>query len=183
MSRGSESVRDASPTATPPRSTTCTVAFERLRVALDPVPGEPGDLLDGGVERHERAQRAVAQPVARRARGERRRDQRHVEQRLVGARDPDRDRLGLVLDRVDRAGELLDPARERGGEVLHDGARRADLAVLELVRVERADAGGVPQQRGDRDAGARLERAVVAAGTQRPRGTAGPGPRSRARGG
>ena len=35
------------------------------------------------------------------------------------------------------SGELLDRRGERGGEVLDDGARRADLAVLDLVRVER----------------------------------------------
>ena len=34
------------------------------RVAVDAVAGEAGDLLDGGVERRERAQRAVAEPVA-----------------------------------------------------------------------------------------------------------------------
>ena len=58
------------------------------------------------------------------------------------------------------------PRGERGGEVLHHGARRADLAVLELVGVERAHTGGVPQHRRDPDAGAGLERAVVPSGAQ-----------------
>jgi len=53
--------------------------------------------------------------------------ERDLEQLLVGAGDADRDRLGLVLDRVDRTRELLDRLRERGGEVLHDRARRAHL--------------------------------------------------------
>ena len=50
---------------------------------------------------------------------------------------------------------------ERGGEVLTTVARRADLAVLDLVRVERERAGGVAEQRAEPHRGARLERAVV----------------------
>jgi hypothetical protein len=87
-----------------------------------------------------------------------------VEQRLVGARDADRDGLGLVLDRVDRTGELLDRAGERGGEVLDQQRRRATLPKLRLVGLERHDAERVAQQRDEPGGGAGLERAVVFAG-------------------
>ena len=63
---------------------------------------------------------AVAQRVACGAGGEHFAHQRHREQLLVGARDADGDRLGLVLDGVDRAGELVDRRRERGGEIVDD---------------------------------------------------------------
>ena len=88
-----------------------------------------------------------------------------LEQRLVGAGDADRDRLGLVLDGVDGAGQLVDRPGEGGGEVLDQHGRRADLAVLELVGVERDGPGGVAEQvRDARTAVRRLEVAVVAAG-------------------
>ena len=58
-------------------------------------------------------------------------------------------------------GQLLDRLRERGGEVLDHRARRADLAELDLVRVERHDTGRVPQHRREPHRGAGLERAVV----------------------
>ena len=66
--------------------------------------------------------------IARRTRREHLLHERHVEQRLVGTRDSDGHGLRLVLDRVDRPRQLLDRLRERGHEVLDDGARRADLA-------------------------------------------------------
>ena len=51
--------------------------------------------------------------------------QRHRQHLLVGARDADGDGLGLVLDGVDRTGELVDAAGERGGELLEHDARGA----------------------------------------------------------
>ena len=47
-----------------------------------------------------------------------------------------------MLDGVDRAGQLLDAAGERGGEVVDDDRRRPDLAVLGLVGVERRPSRG-----------------------------------------
>ena len=121
----------------------------------------PDDRLDRRVEVDQGAQRAVTEPVASRPGGERRRDQRHLQQRLVGTRDADRDRLGLVLDRVDRTRQLVDAPGERGREVMDDGARGPDLAVLDLVVLEGTQPGGVTEQRGDPGRGARFEAAVV----------------------
>jgi hypothetical protein len=45
-----------------------------------------------------------------------------AKQRLVGAGDAHRDRLGLVLDGVDGPGELLDGPGERRGEVVEHHA-------------------------------------------------------------
>ena len=61
------------------------VAVVALDVALDAVAGEARDLRDRGVEGHERAQRAVAEAVARHAGGEHLLHERHLEQRLVGS--------------------------------------------------------------------------------------------------
>ena len=119
-----------------------------------------------GSSADERAQRAVAERVARGTGREHLAGQRDLQQLLVGTGDADGDRLGLVLDRVDRPGELLDAGGERGGEVLDDPARRADRAVLDLVHVEREQAGGVAQQRRDAHRGAGLEVTVVAADAQ-----------------
>ena len=136
------------------------------RIAVDPVTRPADHRLDRGVERDERAQRAVRQAVARRARREDLAHQRNLQQRLVRARDADGHGLRLVLDGVDRARELLDRLRERGGEVLDDRARRADLAEVDLVRVERHDTDRVPQERRELHRGAGFERAVVVAGAQ-----------------
>ena len=77
-------------------------------LAVDAVAGPGRDPLDGGIERDQRAQRPVAQHVACGARGEHVAHQCHLQELLVGARDADGHRLGLVLDRVDGAGELVD---------------------------------------------------------------------------
>ena len=114
----------------PPRSTIDDRRIAVDRVAVDAVAGEPGDLGDGRVEIGQHLQRAVAEPVAAGAGGEHRLHQRAVEHALVAAADADGDRLGLVLDRVDRPGQLLDRARQRGGEIVDQRARRADLARL-----------------------------------------------------
>ena len=120
----------------------------------------------GGIDVGERAQRLVAEAVARRTGGEHGLDERRLQQRLVAAGDPDGDRLRLVLDGVDGTGELLDALGERGGEVVdHDGGR-ADPAVLGLVGVERCDAEGVAVRRRQPDGGAGLEVAVVGAVAQ-----------------
>ena len=104
----------------PPRSTTVIVAVVRGDVALDDVAGVPDDVGDRRIEAGERPQRAVAQAVARGAGVERLAHEADLQQALVGPRDADGDRLGLVLDRVDRPGELLDGRRERDGEILDD---------------------------------------------------------------
>ena len=120
----------------PPRST-IEMTASCARVALDAVAGEADDRLDGGIEIGEHLQRAVRQPVARRAGRQRLLHQRPVEHALVAAADADGDRLGLVLDRVDRSGELLDRARQRRGEIVDEHAGRGELAGAALVRLER----------------------------------------------
>ena len=55
---------------------------------------------------------------------------------------------------------------QAGGQVVEHDAGRADLAELDLVGVERADAGGVAEQRRQPDRGAGLEVAVVRAGAE-----------------
>ena len=74
---------------------------------------------------------------------------------------PDGHRLGLVLDRVDRSGELLDRACQRGGEVVDQRARRGDLAGVAAVALERRVAGQVAQQPAQAHRGGRLEVPVV----------------------
>ena len=88
---------------------------------------------------------------------------------------------------------------QRGGEVLDHHARRADLAVLDLVRVERDDAGRVAEQRrephrgaaprgcrrsrrraGRRRTGARSGSSRAAGGRARRRASAAPSRRRRA---
>ena len=153
---------------TPPRSTISIVASRPRRVALDAVAGVADHLLDRRVERGERAQRAVAEPVPAGARRPAPPARAGVASRPSSrAGDADGDGLGLVLDGVDRAGQLLDGPGERGGEVVDEHRRRADLAVLELVRLERQrrrwrSAAATPA----RTAVLRLEVAVVGAAAQ-----------------
>ena len=150
-----------------------------LGIAVDLVADPAGDLGDGRVEVGERAQRLVAEAVAGRAGRQHRLHERRLQQRLVAAGDADGDGLGLVLDGVDGAGELLDALGERGGEVVDHDGRRADPAVLDLVGVERRDAEGVAERRRQAHGGARLEVAVVRAAAQpveEPRGRGGRGP-------
>ena len=135
-------------------------------VALDPVAGPADNRVDGGVECDERSQRRVREAVARSAGREHLAHQRNLEQRLVRPRDADGHGLRLVLDRVDRAGELLDRLRERGGEILHDRARCADLPEVDLVRVERHDPDRVAQERRELHRGSGFERTVVITGAQ-----------------
>ena len=66
---------------------------------------------------------------------------------LVAARDADGHRLGLVLDRIDRPGELLDGPRERADEVVEQRRRRADLAGLPLVGLDGMVRQHVAEQR------------------------------------
>ena len=134
--------------------------------ALDAVPGVARDLGDSGVEGGEGAQRPVAEPVPPGACGEQLAHERPGEQGILGAGDPDGDGLGLVLDGVDGAGELLDAAGEGVGEVLEQHARRSHLAVVELVGVEGDDADGVAQQGCQTRRRARLQTAVVIAGSE-----------------
>ena len=137
-----------------------------LGVAIDLVADPPGDLGDRRIDVGEGAQRLVAEAVARGAGGEHRLDERRLQQGLVAAGDADGDGLRLVLDGVDRAGELLDALGERGGEVVDHDRGRADPAVLGLVGVERRDAEGVAVRRRQPHRGAGLEVAVVGAVAQ-----------------
>ena len=93
-------------------------------------------------------------------------DERDLEQRLVGAGDAHGDGLGLVLDRVDRAGQLLDGLGQRRGQVVDHHGRRAHLALVDLVGVQRDHAEHVPEQAGQAHGGRGLELAVVAAHPQ-----------------
>ena len=147
--------------------------------ALDAVAGEADDLGDGRADVGQRAQRAVRELVAVGARAHHLAHERHLEQGLVAAGDADRDGLGLVLDGVDRPGQLLDGLGERRGEVVDHHGRRADLALVDLVGVERDDAEHVAEQRGQAHRGGRLELAVVPAHPQAVE-VRGPSPRGRA---
>ena len=106
----------------PPRSTIDTEHLAAVGVAVELVADPPGDLGHRGIDVGEGPQRLVAEPVARGPGGQHRLHERRLQQRLVAAGDADGDGLGLVLDRVDGAGELLDPLRQRGGEVVDDDA-------------------------------------------------------------
>ena len=85
---------------------------------------------------------------------------------LVAARDADGDRLRLVLDGVDRPGQLLDRPGQREHEVVDERGRRADLARARLVLLDRALGLHVAQQPGQAHGRARLEVAVVAVAAQ-----------------
>ena len=136
------------------------------RVAFDVVARPARHALDRGIERDERPQRAVGEAVARRTGREDFLHDRHEQQRFVGARDADGHGLGLMLDRVDRAGELVDGFRERGVQVLDHRARCSHLAELDLVRVQVLETGRIAQHRGDAHGGGRLEASVVVARPQ-----------------
>ena len=118
-----------------------------LRIAVELVADPTGDLRHGGIDVGQRAQRLVAEPVACRPGRQHGLHERRLQQGLVAARDPDRDRLGLVLDGVDRTGELLDALRQRRGEVVDDHRGGADAAELGLVGVQGRDAEGVAVRR------------------------------------
>ena len=87
----------------PPRST-----IEMSIVAVHAVPRVAGDLGHRRVEVGEHLHRPVREHVAAGAGRQHRLHERAVDDALVTAGDPDRDRLGLMLDRVDGPGELLD---------------------------------------------------------------------------
>src|SRR5262249_58594715 len=89
-----------------------------------------------------------------------------LEQRIVGARDAAGERLRLVLDCIDRTGEIIDALREGGGEVIDDRAGSPDLAQLDLVRVEGRRTRREAQHRRDPHRAARIEMAVVRAGAE-----------------
>ena len=140
---------------------------DRDRVAVDAVAGEPGDRGDGRVEVGEHLQRAVAEHVAAGAGVEHRLHQRPVEHALVAAADADRDRLRLVLDRVDRPGELLDRPRQRERR----GRRSARPACRPCPSSAWYSSSGrsprhVAQQPGEPHRRGRLEVAVVAVAAQ-----------------
>ena len=62
--------------------------------------------------------------------------------------------------------QLLDAPGQRERQIVDDDRRRADLAVLDLVGVERADAEAVAQQRRQPHGSRRFEVTVVGAGAQ-----------------
>ena len=135
-------------------------------LAGDAVAGEPGDLGHRRVEVGEHLQRAVAEHVAPGARGQHRLHERTVEHPFVAPRDPDRHRLGLVLDRVDGPGQLLDRPGEGEHEIVDQRGRRTDLARLRLVLLHRSLGRHAAQQPGQMDGRARLEVPVVAIAAQ-----------------
>ena len=134
--------------------------------ALDAVPRVPGHLGNRRVQLGHRAEGAVAQAVAQGAGSQEPAHELGAEEGVLGPGDPDRHSLGLVLDGVDRPGQLLDRPRQRVGEVVEQDARRADLAVLDLVGLEGERPAGIAEERGQPDRGARLQVAVVGARPQ-----------------
>ena len=134
--------------------------------ALDAVAGVAGDLGHGRRQGAQRAQDVVGQPVPGGAGAHDGLDQRRLEQALVGAGDAHGDRLGLVLDGVDRPGELVDALGEGPGQVVEDHGRGADLAELQLVRLEGQDAQAVAQQRRQPGRRGGLQLTVVGPGPQ-----------------
>ena len=118
-----------------------------VRRSLDAVARVTRDGSNRRVEGGERAQGAVTEAIAARTGTQKLGNERHGDEGVLGPGDADGDGLGLVLDGVDGPGQLLDAARQRVGEVLEEHRRRAHLAVVELVDVERDHADRIPQQR------------------------------------
>ena len=93
----------------PPRSMIVDGGVVGGRIAFDAVAGEADHRRRSPARgRPALCSDPVAEAVARRHRRPAPPARAARQQRLVGAGDADRDRLGLVLDGVDRAGELLD---------------------------------------------------------------------------
>ena len=134
--------------------------------ALDPVAGVAGDGGHGRVEVGQGPQHRPGELVPGGAGVDDGPGQPGLQQRLVGAGDAHRHRLGLVADGVDGAGQLGDAQPQSGGQVLDHRGRGAHLAQLQLVAVQRGAAPGVAQGGGDPHRGRGLEMAVVVAPAQ-----------------
>ena len=126
----------------------------------------PRDLDHGRVQRGEHLERAVAEDITPGAGVEHCPHQWPIDHALVAAGDADGDGLGLVLDGVDRARQLLDRPCQRHHEVVDEGSRRPDLAGPRLVLLDRTRRRHVAQQAGQAHRRARLEMAVVALAAQ-----------------
>ena len=148
----------------PPRSTTAMVG---LPVAVDAVPGEAHDLGHRRAEVGQGAQRAVAELVAAGPGGSTSRTS-GTSSRVSSVREmPTVTVLAWCLMASTGRVSSSMATRERGGQVVDDHGRRADLAVVELVGVERHHAhqrSGTAKPR--RTAVRRLEVAVVGADPQ-----------------
>ena len=140
-------------------------AAGRRHLALDAVTRPAGHFGHRRVERRQRAQGRVRQPIPRRARIERRCHEHRIKQRLIGTRDADGDGLGLMLDGVHRPGQLVDGEVQRIGEVVDDHRGQPYFADVGLVHLQRRHAGGVPQHRAEASGGAGPQVPVVAART------------------
>src|SRR4051794_34616861 len=71
-----------------------------------------------------------------------------------------------MLDGIDWTRQLLDGAGERGQKILDHDARRAYLAELDLVRLERHAPEHVSEKRRQAYRGARLEVSVIVVGAE-----------------
>ena len=135
-------------------------------VTLDAVAGEADHRLDGRVEIGEDLEGAVAEPITAGPGSKHCLHQRPVEHAFVVATDADGDGLGLMLDRVDGAGELLDRTRERSRHVVDQHARCGHRAGHSLIHLERLILGQIAQQRREANRRRGLEVPVVDAGVQ-----------------
>ncbi len=106
---------------------------------VDAVAGEAGDLGHRLVQGGERAQGPVAEGVGGRPGRQRGLDQGHAEEGVLAAGDPHGDRLGLVLDGVDRPGQLVDAGVE-GVQQVGDQRARARRSCRTPARSPRAAA-------------------------------------------
>ena len=163
----STQVRDAvDPARQISGDTTAIDDRDRLVRGVDVVAGEPADLGDGWVDVGEDLERAIAEHVSAGAGAEHSLHEWPVDDAFVTARDPDRDGLGLVLDRVDGSREFVDRRTEGADEVIDQRRRGGDLARRPLVRIDRAVSGEVTEHSAQPDGGASLEMAVVVAGAE-----------------
>ena len=103
---------------------TCDAAAidDRDRITIDAIPGVAVNSSDYRVKIGEHLQCAIAQHVAAGAGLNHGLHEGSVDDSLVAARDADGDRLCLVLDRVDRARELLDHLGQCRDEVIDQSA-------------------------------------------------------------
>ena len=118
-------------------------------------------MADCRVEIREHFQHSVGQTFARRTRTEHRLHQRPVEQAFLAAGDADGDRLCLVLDRIDGAGELVDGPGQSRSDVVEQGLGRRDLSGVALVRLQRVRRHGGAQDADEANSRRDFEVAVV----------------------
>ena len=107
------------------------------------------NFVDRGIEVGKGSQRRIAEAIAGGTRVKCRSCKRNLEQRFVASRDAHRDSLRLMLDGIDRTGEFLDAKGEGGSQIVEHDSRGANLAIFDLVRLERNRAKRKAQQRPD----------------------------------